>query len=46
MIYALIARERFQPSLELQDGTSSYQALYMYDYKWCVEVPGSPVTYV
>ena len=46
MICALIAREMFQLELELQAGFSSYHALYMYEYIWYVEVPGSPVPYV
>ena len=45
-ICALFTRETFKPELELQAGTCSYQALYMYKYIWYVEVPGWPVAYV
>ena len=45
MISRLIDREKFQPKLELQAGTSSYHVLYVYEYIWYVEVPGSPAAY-
>ena len=32
VICTLFTRERFQPQLELPNGTSSYHALYMYEY--------------
>ena len=41
-----IAMERFQLELELQAGTCSHHALYMYEYKWYVDVPGLPVPYI
>ena len=44
VICALVTRGKFEPELEFQAGTSSYHALYMYEYIWYVEVPGSPVS--
>ena len=44
VICALITGGKFEPELEFQAGTSSYHALYMYEYIWYVEVPGSPVS--
>ena len=43
VICALVTRGKFEPELEFQAGTSSYHALYMYEYIWYVEVLGSPV---
>ena len=41
IIWPLISRERFRLELEVQAGTSSYLALYVYECRWYVEVPAS-----